>query len=41
MELFGRIPDDNDEVSEGIFTLKVLEAEDNRIVKLKVTVNRE
>lgn len=39
LELFGRIPQKNDEVKEGIFTLKVLEAEDNRIIRIKITVD--
>lgn len=39
LELFGRIPQAGDEVKDGIFTLKVLEAEENRIIRLKITVD--
>ncbi len=39
LELFGRIPEADDEVKDGVFTLKVLEAEDNRIIRLKITVD--
>ncbi len=37
MELFGRIPEVGEEITDGIFTLKVLEAEENRIIRLKIT----
>lgn len=40
LELFGRIPQAGDEVKDGIFTLKVLEAEENRIIRLKITVDK-
>ena len=39
LELFGRIPEKGDEVTDGIFTLTVLEAEDNRIIRLRITVS--
>lgn len=39
LELFGRIPEAGDEVRDGIFTLRVLDAEDNRIIRLKITVD--
>lgn len=40
LELFGRIPQAGDEVKDGVFTLKVLEAEENRIIRLKITVDK-
>lgn len=40
LELFGRIPQAGDEVKDGAFTLKVLEAEENRIIRLKITVDK-
>lgn len=40
LELFGRIPQAGDEVNDGVFTLKVLEAEENRIIRLKITVDK-
>lgn len=40
LELFGRIPQAGDEVKDGIFTLKVLEAEENRIIRIKITVDK-
>ncbi len=39
LELFGRIPEKGEEITDGIFTLTVLEAEENRIIRLKITVN--
>lgn len=41
MELFGRIPVSGDIINSGRFVIEVLEAEDNRIIRLKVTVNDE
>ncbi len=38
MELFGRIPEKDDEAESGIFRLKILEAEENRIVRIKITL---
>ena len=40
LELFGRIPQAGDEVKDGVFTLKVREAEENRIIRLKITVDK-
>lgn len=40
LELLGRIPQAGDEVKDGVFTLKVLEAEENRIIRLKITVDK-
>lgn len=40
LELFGRIPQAGDEVKDGVFTIKVLEAEENRIIRLKITVDK-
>ena len=39
LELFGRIPEAGEEVKDGIFTLTVLEAEENRIIRLKITID--
>ncbi len=39
LELFGRIPDKGDTAADGIFTLKILEAEENRVIRLKITVD--
>ena len=39
LELFGRIPDMGDTAADGIFTLKILEAEENRVIRLKITVD--
>lgn len=39
MELFGRIPEAGDTATEGAFTIEILEAEDNRIIRLRLTVN--
>lgn len=41
MELFGRIPDKGDVTESGRFVIEVLDAEDNRIIRMKVTVNDE
>lgn len=41
MELFGRIPENGEEITEGIFTVKVLEAEDNCIIKVRITLSPE
>lgn len=41
LEQFGRIPKPEESVTDGIFTLTVLAAEENRIVRLKISVNRE
>lgn len=41
MELFGRIPDAGDETADGLFTIKILEAEDNRIIRMRITVADE
>lgn len=38
MELFGRIPEAGEEVESGVLLLKVLSAEDNRIVKLRIDI---
>ena len=39
LELFGRIPDKGDTAADGIFTLKILEAEENRVIRLRITVD--
>ena len=39
MEIFGRIPVSGDIARSGRFVIEVLEAEDNRIIRLKVTVD--
>lgn len=39
MEIFGRIPVSGDITRSGRFVIDVLEAEDNRIIRLKVTVD--
>lgn len=41
LELFGRIPVSGETVKSGGFTLEVLEAEDNRIIRLKVTFEED
>lgn len=41
MELFGRIPENGEEVTEGRFTIKVLEAADNRIIRLRIIISKE
>lgn len=41
MELFGRIPDKGDVTESGRFVIEVLDAEDNRIIRMKVTVKDE
>ncbi|MGN0667395.1 MAG: hemolysin family protein [Huintestinicola sp.] len=38
MELFGRIPENGEEISSGIFHFTILEAEDNRIVKVRISI---
>lgn len=38
LELFGRIPDENDEVRDGRLLLHVTEAEENRIIRLRITL---
>lgn len=39
LELFGRIPVPGDAIKDGIFEIIVLEAEDNRILRLKIIVD--
>ena len=41
MEVFGRIPEAGDIITEGLFTIEILEAEDNRIIRLKVQLEAE
>ncbi len=41
MELFGRIPVSGDVIKSGRFVVEVLEAEENRIIRLKVTVSEK
>ncbi|MCM1577395.1 MAG: hemolysin family protein [Ruminococcus sp.] len=38
MEVFGRIPEAGETAEDGIFAVEILEAEENRIVRLKVSV---
>lgn len=40
LELFERIPEAGESVYDGIFRITVLEAEDNRVIKLKINIAR-